>query len=72
MATAVANQVQSVRFGGGPSGSGVTLTISGGSGPSTTASSPGNNVLNRRPASTVFRFPSTPSSVSLLSLSILK
>ncbi|XGW08859.1 hypothetical protein V3C99_011295 [Haemonchus contortus] len=71
MATAVANQVQSVRFGGGPSGSGVTLTISGGSGPSTTASSPGNNVLNRRPASTVFRFPSTPSSVQLQQMDVM-
>ncbi|XGW08858.1 hypothetical protein V3C99_011295 [Haemonchus contortus] len=69
MATAVANQ--SVRFGGGPSGSGVTLTISGGSGPSTTASSPGNNVLNRRPASTVFRFPSTPSSVQLQQMDVM-
>ncbi|KAK5978441.1 pre-mRNA 3' end processing protein pfs-2 [Trichostrongylus colubriformis] len=70
MATAVASQVQSVRFGGGPSGSGVTLTISGG-GPSTTTSSPGNNALNRRPVNTVFRFPSTPSTGQLQQMDVM-
>ncbi|EYC06821.1 hypothetical protein Y032_0073g722 [Ancylostoma ceylanicum] len=55
MAAAVASQVQPVRFSSGPSGSGVTLTISG---PSTT--SPANNAINRRPMAGTFRFQATP------------
>ncbi|CAJ0605187.1 unnamed protein product [Cylicocyclus nassatus] len=55
MAAAVASQVQPVRFSSGPSGSGVTLTISG---PSTT--SPANNVINRRPMPGTFRFQAAP------------
>ncbi|VDM70243.1 unnamed protein product [Strongylus vulgaris] len=55
MAAAVASQVQPVRFSSGPSGSGVTLTISG---PSTT--SPANNVINRRPMAGTFRFQAAP------------
>ncbi|ETN73354.1 hypothetical protein NECAME_18396, partial [Necator americanus] len=47
--------VQPVRFSSGPSGSGVTLTISG---PSTT--SPANNVVNRRPVAGTFRIQATP------------
>ncbi|VDL84112.1 unnamed protein product [Nippostrongylus brasiliensis] len=61
MAAMVANQmnVQSVRFGAGPSGSGgVTLTISGGTGPSISSPTAANNGL-RRTAAMGFRMPTT-------------
>lgn len=76
MAAAVASQMQSVQLNNSPSSSGVTLTISGGTGPATTSPNVINNTLNRRTttttsAATGFRFQPTPSTVQMQQMDVM-
>ncbi|KJH52014.1 WD domain, G-beta repeat protein [Dictyocaulus viviparus] len=64
-------EVQSVRFSSSPSSSGVTLTISGATGPTTTSPNAANSALNRRNATTGFRFQPTPSAVQLQQMDVM-